>query len=697
MAFQYSSALPSGSIRLLKFEAAEKSFFGLQSKPQLSIQAYTFETAPKYSALSYTWGPPRHGVPGYKRNQMVPILLNKQPFLVYPNLMNAIKMLQKNWDDFKGQVYHFWADAICINQNDEIEKAIQIDAMDQVYSKAYATLVWLGDKTNKTKIVLDLVDRIAKAGQKLQGRELPYNSPADFPNELVFKAYSLPYPLTHPKEWIYLLEFMNLKWFSRLWIVQEVMLSKALYVFWGEQKLDWTSFQSALDFLTVKTALSGWLRLLPKADEMHKRDEYSDSMKLIKQLELLRAASKDWKKICTSMNEVFNYGPGSSAITANMLLMSFAVAYRGSEATEPRDKIFGHLGIINSVVQQAKISPCRIQAKTSHLLSAVELYQEVVVQVIEETQSLFYLTGTCDGGAAPRMAGLPSWVPDFSLLLSIHKLQSLSKEKEFHAAEIAGESPRSDLRVDGKRLFVTGHEFDTVQALIATEEDFSGLDHTSWIARLANYMQSTGRDSVDDFWRTIICNTINDAYNSRWGNIPDFEPFRCYLLVTITEAYKMRHEWDIGGRNNHLYSLKDFHRLESLDRSGIIPRCHHFLELRDSLKARPGVPLTRRGDPNEILKKLLQARASKFRLALSSGFPTRSCFVSSRGFFLNVPKFTKVGDKIVLVKGSPCPLILRPAQNQEGRWSVIGAAYVHGIMHGQAAAVGDAWGEYCIC
>jgi Heterokaryon incompatibility protein (HET) len=38
-----------------------------------------------------------------------------------------------------------WADAICINQSDDVEKTSQVNLMHDIYQSAEQCLVWLGD------------------------------------------------------------------------------------------------------------------------------------------------------------------------------------------------------------------------------------------------------------------------------------------------------------------------------------------------------------------------------------------------------------------------------------------------------------------------------------------------------------------------------------------------------------------------
>lgn len=310
MEFPYPSTLPPGSIRLLRFNP-ENGIFGLSSRLQLSMETYTFKTAPYYCALSYTWGPPRDGMPEYKKSQRAPIMINKKKFLVYPNLMNALKILRKNWYDYRKQCYHFWVDAICINQIDEAEKAVQIDNMHLVYNNALTTYIWLGEKTKKSKAVMQLITALSVLEHKLElSPQMWGNSTRDLPDVQFFVAHGLPFPLTQPQPWIDLLEFFSLKWFRRLWIVQEVLLSKVLVILWGEERDEWTIFHKAINFLTSRTELSYWLTYLPQPNPhpSGQQSSQSDSIIKVKNLEVLRPAciSNSWDMASSALFKDFD-------------------------------------------------------------------------------------------------------------------------------------------------------------------------------------------------------------------------------------------------------------------------------------------------------------------------------------------------------------------------------------------------------
>jgi hypothetical protein len=71
---------------------------------------------------------------------------------------------------------------------------------------------------------------------------------------------------------------------------------------------------------------------------------------------------------------------------------------------------------------------------------------------------------------------------------------------------------------------------------------------------------------------------------------------------------------------------------------------------------------------------LAQCAAPTYRRKLAS---------SSKGFFALLPEEATVGDQIVLMEGGKLPLIVRRKQPNDP-FELIGEAYVHGIMFGEA-------------
>ena len=56
---------------------------------------------------------------------------------------------------------------------------------------------------------------------------------------------------------------------------------------------------------------------------------------------------------------------------------------------------------------------------------------------------------------------------------------------------------------------------------------------------------------------------------------------------------------------------------------------------------------------------------------------------TANGRLALVPATAAVGDTVILMAGGKLPLIIKPAKEKSG-WTLVGAAYVDGIMQGEA-------------
>jgi hypothetical protein len=70
----------------------------------------------------------------------MPILLEVQSILITRNLHAALNDLR-----YKDRERILWADALCINQSDLVERTHQVSLMSSVYGRAALVIVWLGE------------------------------------------------------------------------------------------------------------------------------------------------------------------------------------------------------------------------------------------------------------------------------------------------------------------------------------------------------------------------------------------------------------------------------------------------------------------------------------------------------------------------------------------------------------------------
>src|ERR1700709_411881 len=115
---------------------------------QCTLRIWSWNTKPSYEALSYVWGD------AADRRW---IWLDNTPFSVTKNLEHALRNLRLP------RPRTLWIDAICVNQEDLVERSSQVQLMRRTYHDATNVVFWLGDERTDSGLgfhLLHLVDRL---------------------------------------------------------------------------------------------------------------------------------------------------------------------------------------------------------------------------------------------------------------------------------------------------------------------------------------------------------------------------------------------------------------------------------------------------------------------------------------------------------------------------------------------------------
>jgi hypothetical protein len=146
--------LPSGSVRLLRLlPDHDRIVVGL-------VSYLLSDNVPASEALSYAWGTEASTEhiycitdPADQRKS------TETPFAVSPHLYEGLRCLRAT--AIGGRPHWIWIDAICINQQDAKEKAIQVPMMSDIYSKAQRVVVWLGKADANSEDVMRKIPELA--------------------------------------------------------------------------------------------------------------------------------------------------------------------------------------------------------------------------------------------------------------------------------------------------------------------------------------------------------------------------------------------------------------------------------------------------------------------------------------------------------------------------------------------------------
>ena len=217
----------------------------------------SLETRLEYETLSYVWGDP---------NLSNEIIANGSVIKITKNLHTALCYLRS--PDIPRVI---WADGICINQLDLDECSSQVRLMDNIYRQARGVQIWLGeaeDIVSDTEQLAELdlwvpKDTIKRFTEFLQSEQLRSTLPPLAPEDATLEVnipgafrimellaaghhlYQMPFfKVTSPEViepcpvWFLsmrsLAVILSRPWWTRVWTVQEAMLSAQATVHIGD-------------------------------------------------------------------------------------------------------------------------------------------------------------------------------------------------------------------------------------------------------------------------------------------------------------------------------------------------------------------------------------------------------------------------------------------------------------------------------
>lgn len=129
---QYTPISSPRTIRLLHLHPGQQN-----DQITFSLQTVSLDDSNvSYEAISYCWGDPK---------LVAPVYCHSQPLYIPQSLYAVLKQLRLPPG---GGDRVLWADSICINQRDNVEKGHQVAMMDLIYSRPTRVLIWLGAESN---------------------------------------------------------------------------------------------------------------------------------------------------------------------------------------------------------------------------------------------------------------------------------------------------------------------------------------------------------------------------------------------------------------------------------------------------------------------------------------------------------------------------------------------------------------------
>ena len=251
--YQYSFLASADSIRILIIEPAPDT-----TTPIIcDIEYISLEAPAKYSALSYSWGMNDDGDASLCRDMYI----HGKHKAITRSLFEGLLRIRDSYERKR-----LWVDAVCINQDDVLERSAQVQMMSRIYATATAVYVWLGE--GESEEVDQEAFTVLSCFSTEQDHELSHRThdlegrPIDIcaVRKATYWLVAFGEPGDGGKERLMSVLEMILRSFGKIalrrvfkrrWVAQELAFARAPLLRWGSYALSFEEFENSLRGLDV--------------------------------------------------------------------------------------------------------------------------------------------------------------------------------------------------------------------------------------------------------------------------------------------------------------------------------------------------------------------------------------------------------------------------------------------------------------
>lgn len=374
---------PGGFSDEIRVSLRVEEFRGAENRRAEEASNTNPEKVPSYEALSYCWGPPRDagrilvrddvstGSSGSNLSSWSETSDGKgwhQWLPARANLLSALRHLRHG-----SHVRNMWIDAICIDQDNVVQKGPQVAMMGILYARAASVVVWLGPAADESDRAMGLVQ--SWGSQVSYSVETGHLQPCGgfqvtgVPRDETMADQSVPLNCSD-EDSLAVYHLFCRDWFDRLWIRQEVILAnaKTARVQCGAHVVPWEVFRNAWGALHAK--------LTPDRGEFR-------------------------TKLVLRMNHL-----GGLLLQRRYIHFSWIrFLFANSQCFDPRDRIY-------AICSMLEYKGIREAIRPDYTKSTVEVYQDAIIAHLRHNpDSDVQVLRECR--LHPDWNG-PSWVPDWS-------------------------------------------------------------------------------------------------------------------------------------------------------------------------------------------------------------------------------------------------------------------------------------------
>jgi hypothetical protein len=554
---------------------------------------YLDNVSGSYEALTYFWGEP-------DRSQLISI--DGQEAKITKNLETALRYLR-----LPTEQRTLWVDALCINQDDITERSHQVTLMMEIYSQCSRDLAWLGPLAHvtryayeetvlKVKTGMDMMRRMGlKDLQRMENEEdqlFTWENVEDGEGWVMSdnQHFAIRSLFRRPEIW------------NRVWVMQELSCAPNVTLVYGRETLDWA-------------VISDFLGDQQYADAFHLPIGHGDYGPLTTVIANAQAIQHQ--------RGIVRDIPNGYQST----LLDVLARFKAMEATDPRDNVYGLLGLVSE----------KHSIRVDYRKSEQEVFSDVTVYLINRHANLDII---CQNPwRRDTLPPGPSWTAQFS---GEHDFAEADWANGFSRLLFAQRSiysaGREDcsvpVQVDGTRLCLRGAILGRLGPILASELPLErqGSRYSDLISVPREWMLlHFKKDLVED---------VSEPYLGG-----DYSMFEAY--------------WRTLAMDCKAYPIKRLTK-EEIKSDG-----HLWFECLLDRE-------TRRPDSMMMLRRNL----GDWYFCLSDN-----------GLFLMLRNGAMEGDYIAVLDGGKVPVLLREVQDGDDKKMIlINVVYVQGFMDGEAVA-----------
>lgn len=550
-----------------------------------------------YTAVSYCWGDPNltHAMNCRGRRK---------------GITESLDVALRHLRHAECQV-NLWVDQICIDQDDVAEKGQQVQLMGLIYQRAMNTVIWLGPKSDHGAFrALESVWHIIRYWNDNVSEEERTRLRRSLEDEHILQS---------------LQDLFERPWFGRLWIIQEAVFSFQPYFMTGRNAISWSDLTKCCSEF-VEHEIFG----------SHQLTDASTSSQAL--------AARG----CSIGAELYNM---KIDFENKASLLNRLIDTREAAATDPRDHVYGLLGLSRSTIIP-DYSKCTHQlysdATVEYINHEVDAYANIRASGrelrVSNLHGVFRALFCVDH--EQQHAILPSWVPDWS---RPRHTESLAIKLSSGVCYATGGVARSDVLVvhpDMKSITVTVRLFDTLKRLdqvlmrgmVQADGENRALRQCAEFVTSHCHPYPSECSTFTAFWQTLVVGKDGPGMQ------------RC--PVAYAEIVSLL----LGGHSDQ-------------------PKIPDQTYTDRQVKGRLTLKRPKSRNTGRVYRDL--------RIASSKAVHFRRLAATTQRYLGLVPRFAEEGYWIVVAPGCPVPLVVR--RRPDGTFTFIGECYVHGIMNGEIA------------